>query len=146
MLVVRDALGPGRLALVAVEEREVDVRGNVELFAAQLAECDHREARSACRLAMRRGDLALGLGHGRGDALLRDRGQVAMGEGDHDALAQAPQACGDGLAFPGEGGTHLRALKGPGLAPPQVLQHIRSRVNHTCHVPGEAKGAFEVRI
>ncbi len=69
-----------------------------------------------------------------------------MGEGDHDMLAQAPQACGDGFAFAGKGGLHLRALEAAGLAPLQVLQYLRSRVEHTGDVPGEPNGAFEVRI
>ena len=147
-----------RLALGAVEEHEVDVGGDVQLRAAELAECRDRERRTVRRLAVARDRAAVGLGERGLDALLGERAhgredlvegreavQVAMGERHHHPLAQPPEARRE------RGATGLVRERDPhfvapeaGFRPPLEVGGDRgSRVDHTVGVLGEAKGAFE---
>ncbi len=92
-----------RLALGAVEEHEVDVGGDVQLRAAELAERSDRERGAIRGLAVARDGAAVGLDERRAHAFLGERAhgredfvergevvQVAMRERHHHPLAQPP--------------------------------------------------------
>ena len=155
-LVVRRAQRPRGLAVGAVEEHEVHIGGDVQLLAAQLAERGDGQARASSGLAVHACGGALRFGSGGGDALVGEAGhggehlveageaiQVAMGERDHHALAQLPQARAETFRVAREKGAHFIARERAGLAPRQFLHDARARRGDAGDIQGEPEGAFE---
>jgi uncharacterized protein YhdP len=66
-------------------------------------------------------------------------------EGEHDALAQAPQARGEAFGLTGERGAHLRALPGAIGARFELGNEGGARVGHAPDITGQPLGALEGR-
>jgi hypothetical protein len=156
VLVVRDGSRPCRFTVGAVEEDEVHVGGDVELAAAELAEGDHDQLVARGRAVDRPGTLR-GLGGRGAHALVGERRhrlehliqggeavQVAVGERDHDAIAQPSQAPGEVVAGR-ERRAHLLAADGSAAAPLEILDDFWPRPGHAPHVVRQPPGSLERR-
>ncbi len=146
---MRDRALAARLAVLAMQEHEIDVRGDVQLASAELAHRDHDEparapvgTRARLPAGERLGAMGVIDGGADGDFGQRrggvehfgERGQavqVAMREGEHGARAQFAQrarepgavAVGDGS----EGRPHGLASDGRLRARPQALDQRGAR-------------------
>jgi hypothetical protein len=141
-LLVRNGPLASRFAFLRVEEHEVDVGGDIELAAAELAE--RRDDKSLglaveiLRFAMALHGRLMGMRHRGSHRDLRERRhrrddfverreavEVAMGEVEEDALAQLPQPHGDVLGGRSrEGGLDLLSSEGAGAALFEIVDDL----------------------